>query len=144
MGDARPVLDQLNVIVGDMEAMVGFYRALGVELPDAPPPWDEHHRSAPNPGGLDFDLDSSTFASAWNQGWPRGQTGLVIGFRVPSRDDVDGTYARLTGMGYDGQQEPYDAFWGARYAIVTDPDGNAVGIMSPIDPARRTAPPDPS
>jgi len=39
------------------------------------------------------------------------------------------------------QQAPYDAFWGARYAIVEDPDGNAVGLMSPIDPDRRTAPP---
>ena len=35
------------------------------------------------------------------------------------------------------QQEPYDAFWGARYAIVEDPDGNAVGLMSPIDPDRQ-------
>ena len=35
------------------------------------------------------------------------------------------------------QQEPYDAFWGARYAVVSDPDGNGVGIMSPIDPAQR-------
>jgi hypothetical protein len=34
--------------------------------------------------------------------------------------------------------EPYDAFWGARYAIVEDAGGNAVGIMSPVDPARRS------
>lgn len=26
---------------------------------------------------------------------------------------------------------------GARYAIVEDPDGNYVGVMSPSDPARR-------
>jgi hypothetical protein len=40
--------------------------------------------------------------------------------------------------GYAGQQAPFDAFFGARYAIVTDPDGNAVGIMSPRDPARQS------
>ena len=28
--------------------------------------------------------------------------------------------------------------WGARYAVVEDPDGNAVGIMSPSDPDRRS------
>jgi uncharacterized glyoxalase superfamily protein PhnB len=33
-------------------------------------------------------------------------------------------------------------FWGARYAIVEDPDGNHVGVMSPSDPDRRRAPPD--
>ena len=35
-----------------------------------------------------------------------------------------------------------DTFFGARYAIVADPDGRSVGIMSPIDPARRSAPPE--
>jgi predicted enzyme related to lactoylglutathione lyase len=32
---------------------------------------------------------------------------------------------------------PWDAFWGSRYAIVADPDGNHVGIMSPSEPKRR-------
>jgi uncharacterized glyoxalase superfamily protein PhnB len=38
-------------------------------------------------------------------------------------------------------QPPWDAFWGARYAIVEDPDGIAVGLMSPISPDRRSPPP---
>jgi uncharacterized glyoxalase superfamily protein PhnB len=40
-----------------------------------------------------------------------------------------------------GRQPPYDTFWGARYAIVEDPHGNHVGLMSPSDPARKSAPP---
>jgi hypothetical protein len=43
-----------------------------------------------------------------------------------------------------GRQPPFDAFWGARYAIVADPDGNDVGLMSPIDESRRTWPPEES
>ena len=143
MRETGPVLDQLNLVVRDMDATVAFYRALGIELPDARPPWDQHHRSASSTDPIDLDLDSHTFATSWNDGWPAGQTGIVIGFRVASRDEVDATYERLTALGHRGQQTPYDAFWGARYAIVTDPDGNAVGIMSPIDPARRTPPPAP-
>jgi uncharacterized glyoxalase superfamily protein PhnB len=38
-------------------------------------------------------------------------------------------------------QAPFDAFWGARYAIVEDPDGIAVGLMSPISANRRSPPP---
>jgi len=64
----------------------------------------------------------------------------VIGFKVRGREEVDVIYADLTGAEYVGQQEFYDAFWGARYAIVEDPSGNAVGIMSPVDPSRRAAP----
>jgi uncharacterized glyoxalase superfamily protein PhnB len=43
--------------------------------------------------------------------------------------------------GYRGLQEPYDAFWGARYAIIEDPDGIAVGLMSRVSPDRKSQPP---
>jgi catechol 2,3-dioxygenase-like lactoylglutathione lyase family enzyme len=143
MADERPVLNQVNLVVRDMEAMVAFYERLGVEIEPTFAPWDRHHRTVSTPGDVDFDLDSREFTPQWNGGWPAGQTGAVLGFRVASRDAVDAIYADLTGAGYTGQQPPYDAFWGARYALVADPDGNAVGLMSPSDPARRTAPPEP-
>jgi catechol 2,3-dioxygenase-like lactoylglutathione lyase family enzyme len=133
----RPVLDQINLVVGDMEAAAAFYQRLGVDLPVGTDEWDPHHRSANVEGGLDFDLDSVPFAQQWDQGWS-GRSGCVIGFKVESREEVDRLYADLTGAGHRGQQSPYDAFWGARYAVVEDPDGNAVGLMSPVDPERRT------
>lgn len=138
-----PVLDQINVVVRDMEAMTAFYRRLGVRIDDPPAPWDRHHRTAATPEGLDLDLDSREFATVWNRGWSAADAGVVIGFRVADRDAVDQTYLDLTSAGYVGQQPPYDAFWGARYAIVEDPDGNSVGLMSPVDPARRASPPAP-
>ena len=64
-----------------------------------------------------------------------------MGFAVASREAVDDRYADLVAAGYVGSQPPLDTFWGARYAVVEDPDGNHVGLMSPIDPARRGAPP---
>jgi len=27
---------------------------------------------------------------------------------------------------------PWDAFWGQRYAIVTDPDGNHISLFAPL------------
>jgi uncharacterized glyoxalase superfamily protein PhnB len=139
----RPILDQINLVVRDMAAMVDFYRQLGVEIQQAPRPWDQHHRTADTPEGIDLDLDSSTFARQWNQGWRDGESGAVLGFKVAERDTVDALYGRLTEAGYVGQQPPYDAFWGARYAVIEDPDGNPVGIMSRTDPQRRADPPTP-
>jgi hypothetical protein len=37
----------------------------------------------------------------------------------------------LVGHGYDGQKLTWDAFWGMRYAVVHDPDGNGVDLFSP-------------
>ncbi len=144
--DKRPVLNQINLVVRDMDAMVEFYRRLGVEIPDPPAAWARwapHHRNSPSPEGLEFELDSQVFAATWNQGWRADAAGAVVGFRIATREGVDQTYADLTGAGYRGQQPPYDAFWGARYAVVEDPDGNPVGLMSPMDPALRTPTPPP-
>jgi uncharacterized glyoxalase superfamily protein PhnB len=136
----RPVVDQLNLVVSDMEAALAFYRLVGVEVSGTLAIWEPHHRSARS--GLDLDFDSAAFARQWNAG-SRGP-GVVIGFKFGSRQDVDDAFARLTAAGHRAQQAPYDAFWGARYAVVEDPDGNAVGLMSPIDPAVRSEPPDPA
>ncbi len=136
----RPVLDKLNIVVRDMDAAVAFYRRLGIEIPDTLPEWQAHHRTVNVGGEVDLDLDSTAFASQWDAGWPASQPGVVVGFRLATREDVDELYEELTGAGHVGQQAPYDAFWGARYAIVEDPSGNAVGLMSPIDPARRSQP----
>ena len=140
MSDGAPVLDQLNLVVQDMRTTVEFYRRLGLAIEDTPPEWEARHRTATTPDGLDLNFDSIEFAHAWDGGWPAQRTGAVLGFRLASREAVDARYKELTGAGYAGQQEPYDAFWGARYAIIEDPDGNAVGLMSPLDPERRSPP----
>jgi predicted enzyme related to lactoylglutathione lyase len=142
--DNGPVLDQLNIVVRDMAAAVEFYRHLGLTIDDVTGEWAhwaDHHRTARTSGGLDFDLDSVQSAKGWNQAQTDDRTGPIIGFRLPTREAVDERYAAVTGAGYQGLQPPFDAFWGARYAIVEDPEGNPVGLMSPVDPARRTPPP---
>jgi catechol 2,3-dioxygenase-like lactoylglutathione lyase family enzyme len=134
----RPVVDQYNLVTSDVEAAVAFYRLLGLDIPDTDPEWSHRFRSATT-DGVDFDIHSEQFARQWDPGW-RGGAG-VLGFKVPTREAVDERYATLTGAGYRSQAAPHDAFWGSRYAIVEDPDGNPVGIMSPPEPEHRSAPP---
>ena len=145
----KPTLNQINLICGDLSASIAFYRRLGVEIPDAGiwhTPTGAHHASAADQSAdqaIDFDLDSTAFAQIWNIGW-KGRTDLggqiVVGFRVPTRTDVDDVFRDMIGAGYRGLQEPHDAFWGARYAIIEDPDGIAVGLMSPVSPDKKSQP----
>jgi catechol 2,3-dioxygenase-like lactoylglutathione lyase family enzyme len=138
-------LDQLNLVVHDVEASRTFYARLGLDFGDDPDPvWDAHHVSARQGETipLDVDLDSETFAARWNHGG--SGRGAILGFKVDTREAVDALVESLVAEGVAVQQEPYDAFWGARYAVVSDPDGNGVGIMSPIDPAQRRDEPAPS
>jgi catechol 2,3-dioxygenase-like lactoylglutathione lyase family enzyme len=147
---SKPTLNQINLVCGDLGASLAFYRRLGVEIPDARvwrTPTGGHHANAVDQSAdqaIHFDLDSTAFAQRWNIGW-KGRTDLkgriVVGFRVPTRTDVDDVFRDMIAAGYHGLQEPHDAFWGARYAIIEDPDGIAVGVMSPMSPDRKSPPP---
>jgi uncharacterized glyoxalase superfamily protein PhnB len=107
-----------------------------------------HHINAngpDSPGRIHFKIDSTIFAQRWNAGWSgRADLGgrVVVGFGVATRADVDAIYRDMTGAGRRGLQPPIDAFWGARYAIIEDPDGIAVGLMSPIEAASKSPPPE--
>jgi catechol 2,3-dioxygenase-like lactoylglutathione lyase family enzyme len=139
-------IDQVNLIAQNVEASRNFYSRLGLDFGDVSDPvWADHHVSAVHGehGGIDLDIDSTSFVQKWDAGWPGG-TGVVIGFKVDSRPEVDALVAALVADGVEVQQEPFDAFWGARYAVVSDPDGNGVGIMSPVDPATRREGPSPT
>ena len=144
----QPNLNQIDLVVRDMEATLAFYRALGVEIPESAI-WRTatgmHHIDLTMPGGLIVHFDSPELARVYDRGWkePSGTgTRVVLSFKVASREEVDRLHGELVKLGHPSAQLPYDAFWGARYAIVEDPDGNHVGIMSPSDPSRRSAPPE--
>ena len=122
-----------------------FLSRLGVSLTEPPKnkAGEFFHANGDVEGGLHLDLDSSAFAQVWNKGWsgrPDLVGRVVLGFRVSSRPAVDRVYAELTGAGHRGLQPPYDAFWGARYAVVEDPNGIAVGLMSLSIPIGKLGP----
>ena len=150
MGDPAVRLDQLNLICRDVDATIAFYRLLGVDLPEATV-WrtasgPHHVQGVPfGPGSLELDstaLADRYVAARGAGGEGAGQVGTMFGFAVETRDAVDELHARLLAAGHPSRQAPHDAFWGARHAVVADPDGRDVGIMSPSDPARRAAPPE--
>ena len=55
-----------------------------------------------------------------------------LAFLCDSPEEVDATYADLVAAGYEGHREPWDAFWGQRYATLRDPDGNGVDLFADL------------
>jgi uncharacterized glyoxalase superfamily protein PhnB len=53
---------------------------------------------------------------------------LAVEFDMPA--DVDEAFAKMVGAGHASIREPFDAFWGQRYATVADPDGNHVDLYA--------------
>jgi uncharacterized glyoxalase superfamily protein PhnB len=132
----------LNLVVADMPASLDFYRRLGIAVPEGKDAAATHVQLR-LPGGFSLELDTAESARLWHAGWRADPAGVrvVIGFSLPTREAVDERYAELTSAGYAGRQPPFDAFWGARWAIVADADGNDMGLMSPVEESRRSWPP---
>jgi len=126
-----PQFSVIGVVVADMGKSLAFYRRLGLDVPaDAD---KEPHVEAALPGGLKIAWDTIDTIRSFEPDWqPPSGGGPKIGlaFRCDSPAEVDATYRDLTGAGYEGHKEPWDAFWGMRYAVVHDPDGNGVDLFA--------------
>jgi uncharacterized glyoxalase superfamily protein PhnB len=63
---------------------------------------------------------------------PAGGHRVALAFVCDAPADVDKLAAALVGAGYRSHLDPFDAFWGQRYATVFDPDGNPVDLFAPL------------
>lgn len=126
---AKP--DMIGMVVKDMRKTLDFYRALGLDIPaDAE---KEDHVEVITPNGYRIAWDTEEVIKGFNPAWqaPNGSR-IGIAFLCNDAPDVDATYARLIALGYRSHKEPFDAFWGQRYAQITDPDGNVIDLFAPL------------
>lgn len=128
----EPVFDMIGLAVADLRASLAFYRLLGLPIPaDAD---DQPHVEVTLPGGLRLAFDPLDTVRANDPSWtaPRGSARVSLAFRCAEAAEVDDWYAKLTAAGYPGHLPPWDAVWGQRYAVVHDPDGNAVDLFAAL------------
>ena len=126
-----PRLDMVGLAVRDLSASLAFYRRLGLDVPED----GEGHVEATLPGGVRIAWDTYEVMESFDPGWKPatgGSAPITLAFLVDSPAEVDSLYAELTGDGYDGHLAPWDAFWGQRYAVLRDPDGNDVALFAAL------------
>jgi uncharacterized glyoxalase superfamily protein PhnB len=121
-------LNAIGIVSSELARSIAFYRLLGVDFPE-----EEGHIEARLPSGVRLMLDSEEVVRSFRPDWTR-ETGNQLGlaFECDSPADVDEVYARVTGAGFHGEKEPFDASWGQRYAQLRDPDGVPVDLYSPL------------
>ena len=123
--------EALGVVVADVPRALAFYRRLGLRFPEGAEA--EQHVEAELPGGLRFMLDAEDVIRSFDPEWERpAGSSIGLAFACESAADVDTVYAERTGAGYESHKEPWDAFWGQRYAQLRDPDGHVVDLFAPL------------
>jgi catechol 2,3-dioxygenase-like lactoylglutathione lyase family enzyme len=125
-----PQLDLIGIVVADMARSLSFYRHLGLDIP--PEAETQPHVEAALPGGIRVAWDTVEEVRSFDPDYrpPLGTSGIGLAFRVDTPADVDAMYEKLVGAGYRGHKAPWDAFWGQRYAVLHDPDGNSVDLFA--------------
>jgi uncharacterized glyoxalase superfamily protein PhnB len=123
--------DMIGIVVGDMGAALRFYRQLGLAIPEGQEGEDYVEVTTPNGYRISWNSVQMVRSIDPNYQEPVGYR-MELAFKCDSPAEVDATYARLVESGYQGYKEPWDAFWGQRYAIISDPDGNHISLFAPL------------
>jgi uncharacterized glyoxalase superfamily protein PhnB len=127
-----PKLDGFGIVVSDMARSLAFYRRLGLEFPEGAE--DQPHVEAELGGGVRYMLDTEDVMRSFDAEWTRPTGGHLVGgaFRCESPEEVDRVYGELLDAGATPYKEPWDAFWGQRYAQLKDPDGTVIDLYAPL------------
>ena len=125
-------LDAIGITTKDMAASCHFYSLLGV--PTGEPPEGDDHFEATLDSGVRLMWDTVELMRQIDPDWepPVGHR-LALAFHCGSPAGVDASHHAVVAAGFGSKNEPWDAFWGQRYATVVDPDGNVVHLFAPLD-----------
>jgi lactoylglutathione lyase len=115
----------LNLVVvrsWDMERLAEFYALLGLQM--------EKHRHGNGPEHFASELEGSVFEIYPRQDETDSTAGVRIGFEVA---DVDAIVQMLADAGMRVLSVPRSSPWGRR-AVLEDPDGHRVELLTPGEP----------
>ena len=115
----QPEINAITLTTLDMAAAVGFYTAVGLEMP----------YGGPQAAFTSFRVGANFVNLMADEGPRPGFWGRVI-IHVASPDAV---WARLRAAGYRPLTDPRDASWGERYFHVRDPDGHELSFARRIE-----------
>src|SRR5579859_4666052 len=124
-------MNAVGITTANVERSLQFYAALGLQTP--PYQAGEDHFSCELPNGVNFMWDTVELVQGFLPSYRHG-AGCSVGicFECSGPGDVNSIYERVTAAGFEGEKEPWDAFWGQRYAVLKDPDGNLISLYAPL------------
>ena len=123
-----PNLSAIGIVSADLERSRAFYRLLGLEISAG-----DDHVSAETASGVYVMFDTEDVMRSFRPDWKR-ETGnqVALAFECATPAEVDETYARVIAAGFESVKEPWDAFWGQRYAQLRDPDGVGIDLHATL------------
>lgn len=124
-------LDAVSVTSGDLQRSVEFYTLLGFEFP-AFEKDTQHIEPTTKPGEVRLMPDKAELVESIAGSKPVPANHSMFAILCESVTEVDVVVEKIRAAGFGVVKEPWDAFWGQRYAIVKDPDGYMVDVFAQL------------
>lgn len=124
-------IDAVSVTARDMAKSVKFYALLGFDFAGVDTT-AEHVEPLAAPGAVRLMIDRAELMEKLIGEAPRPSNHAHFALLCASPAEVDECAASVTSAGFDVTVEPWDAFWGQRYATVADPDGYRIDLFAPL------------
>ena len=124
-------LDAIGIVSHNIKSTIKFYDLLGVSLKEL---GGANHYEGTTQSGVRIMVDSIDLIKQLNSQWikPQGSSQIILCFKQSSPQSVNELYFKITSAGYTSIKEPWNSFWGQRYCIVEDPDGNQIDIFAAL------------
>lgn len=123
-------LNAVGIPARDILESVKFYELIGFKF--GPCDKTSQHVEATSEGSAKLMLDSFGLIKDMlgYEPTPANTSAFCVEFDSPS--ELDAVAEKLKAAGYTFEKEPWDAFWGQRYAVVRDPSGYLVDLYATL------------
>jgi uncharacterized glyoxalase superfamily protein PhnB len=127
-------LNAVGVTSTNIAKTVEFYTILGFKFPEYKK-GDQHLEPITPDGSARLMIDSSTLIKEIIGETPKAGNHSNFAIEYNSVSELNEIANSISEAGFVIVKEPWDAFWGQRYAIVEDPDGYKVDLYSNLPPS---------
>jgi catechol 2,3-dioxygenase-like lactoylglutathione lyase family enzyme len=122
-------IDAVSVTSKDLRESTKFYQLLGFEFPEFGDK-EKHIEPITKPGDVRLMIDDHDLIKDITGVVPQPPSHSLFAMLCDSPAQVDETVDTIKAHGYTVVKEPWDAFWGQRYAIVRDPFGYMIDLFA--------------
>lgn len=122
-------LDAVGVKTTDLNKTVQFYKILGFEFPEFEPT-EQHLEAVRQEGQPRLMIDSAELLMSMTGEKPHPANTSAFALLYDTPEELNEVASKVALAGFKIFKEPWDAFWGQRYAIVEDPDGHRIDLFS--------------
>lgn len=128
----KPILDAVAVSTSDMDRAKAFYALLGFDFVGGFES-DDHVEPVRRAGEPRLMIDSAALMEKLTGEPPRAPNHSIFAMLCDSPAEVDAYTANIKEAGFAVLTEPWDAFWGQRYATVADADGYRIDLFAALE-----------